>query len=92
MQVVINMFLSLYGWRSDGPLTVFASLSNWSEEENRTFNVTVQIRNPEVLMSPQEPVVPACDGIQKTGQALAWVLWALFAYSVELNLGRVEFW
>ena len=92
MQVVFNGFLSYHGWRSNGPLIAYANLSDWSREETRTFGVNVRILDPELLMCPGDVVVPTQGEVCLTERALAWVLTALFAYSRELQLGRVDFW
>ena len=92
MQVVINTFLGLHGWRADGALFVTASMSDWQDVTQRTFGVNVKIRKPSLLMAEDDLVVPTRAEIEQTERALAWALWALFAYSLDLGLGRVEFW
>jgi hypothetical protein len=92
MQVVINTFLGLHGWRADGPLFVTASMSDWQDVTQRTFGVNVKIRKPTILMFADDLVVPTRAEIEQNECALAWALWALFAYSLDLGLGRVEFW
>lgn len=92
MQVVINTFLGLNGWRVDGPLYVYVSVGDWQNTSTQTFGVNVKIRKPTILMSADDLVVPSQTEIEQTERALAWVLWALFAYSLDLGLGRVEFW
>jgi hypothetical protein len=92
MQVVINTFLGLHGWRSDGALFVMASMSDWQDASTRTFGVDVRIRKPSLLMVEDDLVVPNRTEVEQTERALAWALWALFAYSLDLGLGRVEFW
>ena len=92
MQVVINTFLGLHGWRADGPLFVTASMSDWQDVTQRTFGVNVKIRKPTILMFADDLVVPTRAEIEQNERALAWNLWALFAYSLDLGLGRVEFW
>jgi hypothetical protein len=92
MQVVINTFLGLHGWRADGALFVTASMSDWQDVTQRTFGVNVKIRKPSLLMAEDDLVVPTRAEIEQNERALAWALWALFAYSLDLGLGRVEFW
>jgi len=92
MQVVIDMFLKLQGWRSNSFLFAAAEMSNWNKDEVRTFSVTVKIRKPIILMTDDELVVPSDEEVKYTEQALSWVLCALFEYGPELGLGRVEFW
>jgi hypothetical protein len=92
MQTVIDKFLALHGWRSSGPLNVYASTADWNSSSSHTFQVIVQIRDPQILLSPGDMLLPGRDEIIKTEQALTWVLLALFTYSQELNLGNPEFW
>ena len=92
MQVVINVVLRYHGWRSDGDLYAAPIISAWDEEQARTFSVTVHIRNAEVMMAEEEIVVPNQSEVRDTERALAWGLRALFEYSLDLGLGRVEFW
>lgn len=92
MQVVINAFLAYHGWRSDGGLLAYPSIADWDEAGPRTFAVNVILRDPELLMLPDENVVPSQVEIISCEDALAWILWALFNYAPELGLGRVEFW
>ena len=92
MQVVINIVLRYHGWRSDGDLYAAPIISAWDEEQVRTFGVIVHIRNPEVMMAEDEIVVPNHSEVRDTERALGWVLHALFEYSLDLGLGRVEFW
>ena len=92
MQVVIDTILAAHGWRSDGLLFAIANLSEWGKEESRTFGVTVRIRNATILMSDEDLVVPGANEVYQTERALEWVLKALFQYSLDLGLGRIEFW
>lgn len=43
-------------------------------------------------MRPEDQIVPNRDEIDRHVQALAWVLWALFAYADYLELPRPAFW
>jgi len=92
MQVVVNAFLSAHGWRSDGPLFVHVSMSDWGAASTQFFGVNVRIRNPQILMAQDDMVVPSQSEVAHTEKALAWVLWSLFAHSLDLGLGRPEFW
>jgi hypothetical protein len=91
MQVVIDAFLNYHGWRSSGPLTVFSSVS-WANDEPHAFGVTVRIGHREMLIGERDSLVPT--EIQKAAveQALAWVLYALFAYAQHLHLSVAPFW
>ena len=92
MQIVVNTFLSAHGWRSDGLLFAHVTVGNWDTVSTRMFGVNVRIRNPQILMAEDDLVVPSQSEVIQVEQALAWVLWALFAHSLDLGLGRPEFW
>ena len=92
MQAVIATFLKYHGWRADGPLLAYPVLTGWGEEGTQTFSVVARIRNPELLMGEDDEVVPGRDEVRQAEEALAWVLWALFAYSEEVGLKRPGFW
>ena len=92
MQVVIATFLKYHGWRAGGPLLAYPVLSEWGEEGTQTFGVVARVRSPELLMGERDCIVPGRDEVQQTEKALAWVLWALFAYSDDLGLKHAIFW
>ena len=52
----------------------------------------MRIRAPELLMEEEDGIVPGKGELQAAEQALAWVLWALFAYAEDLGLKRPGFW
>jgi hypothetical protein len=91
MQVVIDAFLSYHGWRSSGPLTVISSVS-WANDEPHAFGVTVRISNWELLMAEGNTLVPAESEKLAVERSLAWVLYALFAYSPHLHVTTAPFW
>jgi hypothetical protein len=43
-------------------------------------------------MKPEDEIVPGQDEVRQAGQALAWVLSALFAYSNDIGLKHAVFW
>jgi len=92
MQIVVNTFLSAHGWRSDGLLFAHVTIGNWDTISTRMFGVNVRVRNPQILIEEDDIVVPSQSEVTQVEQALAWVLWALFAHSLDLGLGRPEFW
>ena len=94
MQVTIGTFLGHHGWRPSGALLVYPVVSRWDDHSRYQFQVKVTIHNPRILISKDEErgVVPSQDEVKRTEEALEWVLQALFIYSIELDLGRVEFW
>jgi len=91
MQVVIAIFLKYHGWRAEGPLLAYPTAADWGEAGTRTFGVTVRIREPELLVEG-DGVVPGRDEVERAEEALAWVLWALFAYAPDLGLKTPPFW
>jgi hypothetical protein len=92
MQSVVHTFLWHHGWRSDGALYVYTTVSDWQARSIHQFQVRVQIRSAEIMMADGDLVVPTRDEVKRTEEALAWVLQALFVYGPELGLGKVEFW
>jgi hypothetical protein len=92
MQVIITRFLRYHGWQAGGPLQAYPELSGWDNTKTQSFAVTVRIRNPELLMTPGDEIVPGKDAVQAVEQALAWVLWALFAHGEDLGLKQAVFW
>jgi len=53
----------------------------------------VRVRmHPEVLMGEEDGVVPGREEVARAEEALAWVLWALFAYAEEIGLKAPPFW
>jgi hypothetical protein len=92
MQVVANFFLGEHGWGTGGPLFVCASVCDWGAKTGRVFTLDVSIRNPQIMMRDGDNIMPTRQEVARTEQALAWVLWSFFNYSVELGLGKVEFW
>jgi len=91
MQVVIDAFLNYHGWRSNGPLAVFSSVS-WANDEPHAFGVTVRISNRDILVSHDGAIIPTENEKRAKEQALAWVLYALFAYAPHLHLTTAPFW
>jgi len=92
MQGVVNVFLTAHGWRAYGLLLVQASAYDSTIRETRTFDILVKIRNPQILMSRDDLVVPSKEEVQAVEEALSWVLYSLFAYSQELGLGGLSYW
>ena len=92
MQTVINAFLNVHGWRSDGLLSVYAKVSDWENTNSRVFDVKVTIKSAEILMFRDDLVVPSKTEIMEIELALSWALWSLFEYSGDLGLGRIDFW
>lgn len=92
MQSVSNVFLTAHGWRPYGLLLVHASANDMRNRETRIFDFIVRIREPQILMGADDLVVPSVEEVREVGKALSWVLYALFAYSEELGLGRLPYW
>jgi len=93
MQVTISTFLGHHGWRSSGVLLAYPVVRYGEDQSPYQFHVKVTIRNPRILhLNGENGIEPAQDEVKRTEEALEWVLQALFVYSIELDLGRVEFW
>jgi hypothetical protein len=91
MQCVIDAFLSYHGWAGRGPLRAYSDVP-FDSQESHAFSVVVQIRDGELLMRPEDQIVPNQDEVDRHSKSLAWVLWALFAYADYLDLPRPAFW
>jgi len=92
MQVVIDTFLRYHGWRSGGPLLAYPASTGWGKGIPQTFGVIARVQKPELLMRPGDSVAPGHDDVRQVEEALAWVLYALFAYSDDLGLRHPAFW
>ena len=91
MQVVIHTFLRYHGWQVSKALEVVPT-SSWDRQEApRDFGVSVRIHR-ELLMSEGEEIVPGNGEVKAAEQALAWVLWALFAYGEDVRVNHAPFW
>ena len=92
MQKVVDVFLAYHGFRSDGPLFACADGADWSSQTTRQFFVRVAIRAPELLVGDGDGLMPTPQEVQIAEQALAWVLWTLFANGEEIGLKRPPYW
>ncbi|HEY76936.1 MAG TPA: hypothetical protein G4O00_12335, partial [Thermoflexia bacterium] len=91
MQVVIETFLRYHGYRV-GRAVEAVPVSPWDRTDGpRDFGVAVRI-HPEVLIGEEDGVVPGREEVRAAEEALAWVLWALFAHAEEVGLRRPPFW
>jgi len=54
--------------------------------------VVVQIRNREILMLPGQTILPSQEEVDTAQKALAFMLFAIFAYVDELDLAGTGFW
>jgi len=95
MQVVLDVFLRYHGFCRSAGLWVYP-VSAWNRPDGSgDFQVAAEL-HPEVLMGERDGVVPLRDAVQAAERALAWVLYALFAYSEEVGLelkqGAAPFW
>jgi hypothetical protein len=91
MQGVIREFLRYHGYEV-GRWLLAVPESSWERGEGpQDFGVRVRI-HPEVLMGEGDGVVPGQEAVARAEEALAWVLWALFAYAEEIGLKAPPFW
>jgi len=92
MQRVANVFLRYHGYRSDGPLLVYADVADWNTRTTRQFYIGVEIHNPKLLLGDSEGPSPSRREVELAEQALRWVLWSLFANGKEIGLKRPPYW
>lgn len=92
MQGIVDLFLAYHGWRSDGPLLVFAETPPWNQEAARTFRITARIRHREILVASGDNILPRVADVRTAEHALAWVLTALFRYAPDLGFKAPPFW
>jgi len=91
MQGVIREFLRYHGYEVERWLLAVPE-SSWERGEGpQDFGVRVRM-HPEVLMGEEDGVVPGREEVARAEEALAWVLWALFAYAEEIGLKAPPFW
>ena len=91
MQGVIREFLRYHGYEV-GRWLMAVPESSWERGEGpQDFGVRVRM-HPEVLMGEGDGVVPGQEAVARAEEALAWVLWALFAYAEEIGLKPPPFW
>ena len=82
---VINEFLRYHGFANHGGLRACPT-SNYNRSELAgDFKVAVRLE-PEMLLDHKEKGYFARNITQPAEKALAWVLWALFAHSLEVGL------
>jgi hypothetical protein len=92
MQTVIDLFLRYHGFRVCRTLQAYPNLAPWDGPDSRGYGVTVQL-HPELLVEEGSDLIPGRAEVQAAEQALAWVLWALFAYADDLvELKYAPFW
>jgi len=92
MQTVIDLFLRYHGFRVCRTLQAYPNLAPWDGPDSRGYGVTVQL-HPELLVEEGSDLIPGRTEVQAAEQALAWVLWALFAYADDLaELKYAPFW
>ncbi len=91
VQSVIDLFLRYHGYR-DSPTLRAMPIPPWKPHPRRAVGIRVKI-HPELLMPEGvDGLVPTRDEVERAEQALAWVLWSLFAYAEALGLPRAKFW
>ncbi|MBN2005201.1 MAG: hypothetical protein JXA21_17720 [Anaerolineae bacterium] len=91
MQTVIDGFLRYHGLRNCSTLDARPMAPQLAEDGNHQFGVWVTL-NPEILLGDASGVVPDQAATAQAEAALAWVLYALFAYGADLGLKRAGFW
>ncbi len=89
MGVIIQRFLEYHGLRLGDTLKA-RPVGPW-DSRKAGFDVQVSL-HPELLMGDQDGVVPSRDEVRAAEEALAWVLWALFAHCRRLLSKDPAFW
>jgi hypothetical protein len=91
IQVVIQRFLRYHGGQVSRTLQAIP-VPAWNRDDScQDFGVMVRL-HPELLMGESDEVVPGREEVEAAEKALAWVLWALFAYGEDLGLRQAVFW
>ena len=90
-QVVIDTFLRYHGLCSGDALNAYP-VGPWQRGGDRgDFGIVVDIE-PQALMGAGDGVVPTREDVAFAERALAWVLFALFAYAEDIDVKRARFW
>ncbi len=85
MQNVINAFLRYHGFQNSGGLRAYPT-SNYNRPDLAgDFKVAVSL-HPEMLLGHEHKTYFPRNFTEPAERSLAWVLWALFAYSVDIGL------
>ena len=92
MQVVVDRFLEYHGWQSNGPLLAYSHTVDYQSRSPRRFSVSVEITNPEIMITEEIAVMPGKQEIEFLEKSLTWVLTAIFAYTHHLGLKKPPFW
>ncbi len=89
MQNVIDAFLRYHGFRNSGGLSAYPTSNYNRADKAGDFKVAVSL-HPEMLLGHEHKKYFARDFTEPAERALAWVLWALFAYSLDIGLELKE--
>jgi hypothetical protein len=92
MQATIDTFLNYHGWNNRELLVVSPTVSAWNDIGPKDYGISVKISSEEILLRESEGVLPGREEVHNAEQALAWLLWALMAYSNRLGLPDIAFW
>ncbi len=85
LQIVVDRFLEYHGLRVSPDLEVYPT-SNYNRLDNYgAFRIEATLK-AEVLLGARDGVIPLRDEVRGIEKALAWVIWALLAYSKEVGL------
>jgi len=89
MQNVINEFLRYHGFHNSGGLSAYPTSSYNRPDLAGDFRVAVSL-HPQMLLGHEHKTYFPRDLTEPAERALAWVLWALFAYSLDIELELKE--
>ena len=88
MQKIIDVFLEYHGWHNR--LVLSANANSVSSGDDPMFPFAVHAQVP--LDMPQYLQAQGIQLQTDPSEALAWVLWALFAYGKQLGMGQPAYW
>lgn len=91
MQLIANLFLQYHNLRPTRNFLVRPIMAEWNARETQNFNFRVAL-SPEMIIPPDEELIPSRDQVEWAEIALEWVLLSLFEYADELGLKHPAFW
>jgi hypothetical protein len=65
--------------------------AQWNANATQNFSFRVSLA-PEMIIPPEEELMPSRDQVEWAEVALEWVLLSLFEYADELELKHPAFW
>jgi hypothetical protein len=91
MQSIANLFLQYHNLRPTRDFVVRPIAAQWNANATQNFSFRVSLA-PEMIIPPEEELMPSRDQVEWAEVALEWVLLSLFEYADELELKHPAFW